>query len=77
MCIFYNIFQVDFSETSIILTEPYFNFLSIQEGMNEILFEEYGFKSALRTNGESSTYLVAGKYVLTHIGLITFANYSH
>ncbi|XP_052811955.1 actin-related protein 6-like [Mya arenaria] len=42
--------KVDFSESSIILTEPYFNFQSIQEGMNEILFEEYGFQSAFRTN---------------------------
>ncbi|KAL4233379.1 Actin-related protein 6 [Mactra antiquata] len=45
--------KVDFNETSIILTEPYFNFMSIQEGINEILFEEYGFKSALRTNASS------------------------
>lgn len=43
-------FRVDFNETSVILTEPYFNFQSIQEGMNEVLFEEYGFKSAFRTN---------------------------
>ncbi|XP_045195370.2 actin-related protein 6-like [Mercenaria mercenaria] len=42
--------KVDFNETSIILTEPYFNFTSIQEGMNEVLFEEYGFNSAMRTN---------------------------
>ncbi|KAK3578879.1 hypothetical protein CHS0354_010239 [Potamilus streckersoni] len=42
--------QVDFNEASIIMTEPYFNFRSIQEAMNEILFEEYQFKSVLRTN---------------------------
>lgn len=46
--------QVDFSDTSVIITEPYFNFSSIQESMNEILFEEYQFQSALRTNGESN-----------------------
>ncbi|XP_059190291.1 actin-related protein 6 [Centropristis striata] len=43
-------FKVDFADTSIIITEPYFNFSSIQESMNEILFEEYQFQSALRTN---------------------------
>ncbi|PIO13902.1 hypothetical protein AB205_0104350, partial [Aquarana catesbeiana] len=43
-------FQVDFGETSIIITEPYFNFSSIQESMNEILFEEYQFQAALRVN---------------------------
>ncbi|XP_053174758.1 actin-related protein 6 [Scomber japonicus] len=44
---------VDFADTSIIITEPYFNFTSIQESMNEILFEEYQFQSALRTNAGS------------------------
>ena len=43
-------FQVDFNDTSLILTEPYFNFTSIQEAINEILFEEYQFKSVFRTN---------------------------
>lgn len=45
--------QVDFADTSVVITEPYFNFTSIQESMNEILFEEYQFQSALRINGES------------------------
>lgn len=43
-------YKVDFPETDIIMTEPYFNFHSIQESMNEILFEEYQFRSILRTN---------------------------
>ncbi|CAJ0924388.1 unnamed protein product [Ranitomeya imitator] len=43
-------FQVDFVESNIIITEPYFNFSSIQESMNEILFEEYQFQAALRVN---------------------------
>lgn len=47
--------QVDFADTSVVITEPYFNFSSIQESMNEILFEEYQFQSALRINGESDT----------------------
>lgn len=46
--------QVDFADTSVIITEPYFNFSSIQESMNEILFEEYQFQSVLRINGESN-----------------------
>jgi len=32
------------------VTEPYFNFSSVQEAMNEIFFEEYQFKSVLRCN---------------------------
>jgi len=46
--------QVDFADTNIVITEPYFNFTSIQESMNEILFEEYQFQSALRINGTFS-----------------------
>jgi len=36
----------------LIVTEPYFNFSSIQEGMSEIFFEEYEFQALLRTNGK-------------------------
>uniref|UniRef100_A0A7M4FQW9 Actin related protein 6 n=1 Tax=Crocodylus porosus TaxID=8502 RepID=A0A7M4FQW9_CROPO len=43
-------YQVDFVDTNIIITEPYFNFGSIQESMNEILFEEYQFQAVLRVN---------------------------
>ncbi|XP_049579355.1 actin-related protein 6 isoform X1 [Syngnathus scovelli] len=46
-------FKVDFADSSIIISEPYFNFTSIQESMNEILFEEYRFQSALRINAGS------------------------
>lgn len=53
--------QVEFADTSVIITEPYFNFTSIQESMNEILFEEYQFQSALRTNGESVLRLHSDK----------------
>lgn len=48
-------FQVEFADTSVVITEPYFNFSSIQESMNEILFEEYQFQSALRINGETDS----------------------
>lgn len=37
-------------DTDLILTEPYFNFKSIQNNTDEVLFEEYGFNSILRTN---------------------------
>lgn len=43
-------------ETSIILTEPHFNFSTIQEGMNELFFEEYQFQSILRTNATTLSY---------------------
>uniref|UniRef100_A0A4W3H6V1 Actin-related protein 6 n=1 Tax=Callorhinchus milii TaxID=7868 RepID=A0A4W3H6V1_CALMI len=51
--------KVDFSETTILITEPYFNFNSIQESMNEILFEEYQFQEVYRTNAGT---LSAHKY---------------
>ncbi|QQP57058.1 Actin-related protein 6, partial [Caligus rogercresseyi] len=35
-------------ELNLILTEPLFNFSSIQEGLNDIFFEEFGFKRILR-----------------------------
>lgn len=38
-------------ETDLIITEPYFNFKAIQNNTDEVLFEEYGFNSILRTNG--------------------------
>lgn len=40
-----------FSEMPLIVTEPYFNFTSIQEAMSEIFFEEYDCQSLLRING--------------------------
>ena len=46
--------QVDFADTSVIVSEPLYNFSSIQESMNEILFEEYQFQSVLRINGGAS-----------------------
>ncbi|XP_054276038.1 uncharacterized protein LOC128995150 isoform X1 [Macrosteles quadrilineatus] len=40
----------NFSETPLIVTEPYFNFSNIQEAMSEIFFEEYECQSLLRIN---------------------------
>ena len=42
--------KVNFKETSVIITEPYFNFGSIQEAMTEMFFEEYECRSLLRVN---------------------------
>lgn len=43
--------NVDFSDTSLIITEPTLNFRPIQENMTEILYEEYGFAALLRATG--------------------------
>lgn len=43
-------FSVNLSQTSITITEPPFNFPSIQEGMVEIFFEEYEVPSLLIIN---------------------------
>ncbi|KAI5643716.1 actin domain-containing protein [Phthorimaea operculella] len=41
---------VNFNETPLIVTEPLYNFSSIQEAMTEIFFEEYECQSLLRIN---------------------------
>ena len=45
-----SVLNVGFSDANLIITEPHFNFNSIQETTNEVLFEEYGFDSILRCN---------------------------
>lgn len=40
--------SVDFPETTILMTEPHFNFTSIKDATDEILFEEYNFKALCR-----------------------------
>lgn len=54
---------VNFSETPLIITEPLFNFASIQEAMTEIFFEEYECTSLLRIN---ATDLAEYKYRKDH-----------
>jgi actin-related protein 6 len=46
----YKFKHINPKETDLIITEPYFNFKAIQHNTDEVLFEEYGFKSVLRTN---------------------------
>nr|CAB3219971.1 actin-related protein 6-like [Phallusia mammillata] len=48
-----DVLNLKFNETSVIVTEPHFNFASIQESMNEIFFEEYEFNSIIRINAST------------------------
>ncbi|KAF5402742.1 Actin protein 6 [Paragonimus heterotremus] len=47
------------SDCNLIVTEPYFNFASTKETMNEVFFEEYQFAGLMRTN---PALLAAYKY---------------
>jgi len=53
----------DPSETHLVVTEPPFNFKSIQEAWDEAMFEEYRFKSVFRC---SAPTLTAFHYKQTH-----------
>ncbi|KAG9510640.1 Actin-related protein 6, partial [Fragariocoptes setiger] len=49
--------SLDPTLSTLIITEPYFDFRPIQNNIDEIMFEEYGFDSILRTNpGYLSTF---------------------
>ncbi|XP_046845659.1 actin-related protein 6-like isoform X2 [Xenia sp. Carnegie-2017] len=49
--------KVESSESDILVTEPCFNFASISDAMDEILFEEYDFRSLCRISAaELSSY---------------------
>lgn len=43
-------FNVKPEDTTLIFTEPFFNFTSIQEGLSEMFFEEFSFSRVLRTH---------------------------
>ncbi|KAI0209778.1 Actin-related protein 6 [Lamellibrachia satsuma] len=45
-----DVLKVDFNETGLLITEPYFNFTSITEAMTEMFFEEYQFQSIYKCN---------------------------
>merc|ERR1719481_1553078 len=50
-------FNLQTEKLNLVFTEPYFNFSSIQMGLSEIFFEEYGFKNLLRTHaGDLACY---------------------
>ncbi|KOX79293.1 Actin-related protein 6 [Melipona quadrifasciata] len=44
---------VNLSQLSLVVTEPLFNFSTVQEAMTEIFFEEYECQSLLRINGST------------------------
>jgi len=68
-------------DTDLIVTEPLFNFSSVQEAMSEVFFEDYKFKSVLclpsvflssmaYTSGQSGAFcslIVDSGYSFTHI----------
>ncbi|XP_025422340.1 actin-related protein 6-like isoform X1 [Sipha flava] len=69
--------KANFSEMPLIVTEPYFNFSTIQEGMTEIFFEEYEFQALLRTNaGNLSCYHYHHNNPSTKCCLVVESGYS-
>uniref|UniRef100_A0AAY4C1L1 Uncharacterized protein n=1 Tax=Denticeps clupeoides TaxID=299321 RepID=A0AAY4C1L1_9TELE len=61
-------FLVDFADTSIVITEPYFNFTSTQESMSEILLEEYHAHRYFCENSSDLCCIVVGRsFSFTHI----------
>ncbi|XP_055701592.1 actin-related protein 6 [Phlebotomus papatasi] len=58
---------VNYTENPLIITEPLFNFHSIQEAMSEIFFEEYEFERMFRTTAPDMcafNYLSVGKKIV-------------
>ena len=72
----FNLFH-RFQDLNLIITEPYFNFASIREGLSEILFEEYQFASILRTNpGDLSCYNNKQQFTNEECCLVVDSGYS-
>jgi len=71
-------FNLSPRSTGLIMTEPYFNFTSIREGLSEILFEEYQFNSVLRTHpADLSVYnAVSSGITDTNAALVVDTGYS-
>lgn len=64
-------------DTNLIITEPLFNFTSIQDTLNEILFEEYKFKSVLRLPAPLLSYVNYEHHVKqVSCGLVIDSGYS-
>ena len=57
-------FNLDFAQTDLVFTEPYFNFTSVKEAVNEVFFEEYQFQSILISNPAA---LSALEYAATQV----------
>jgi actin-related protein len=43
--------QLDPTDTSLMITEPYMNLPNVQEIYDQFVFEEYGFRSYYRCSG--------------------------
>ncbi|XP_020909427.1 actin-related protein 6 isoform X2 [Exaiptasia diaphana] len=70
--------QLNFKETTLLITEPQFNLPSIKEAMDEILFEEYNFYALSRSTGpQLSSYKCHQEETEKHlVCLIIDAGYS-
>ena len=44
--------QINTRESSLLITEPYFNLPNIQEQYDQFIFEEYDFQSCFRCTRE-------------------------
>ncbi|XP_014205593.1 actin-related protein 6 isoform X2 [Copidosoma floridanum] len=68
---------VNLNTSSLIITEPLFNFSSIQEAMNEILFEEYEVASLLKVNPSTlSCYNYRHKHPTSKCCIVVDVGYS-
>ncbi|XP_070162125.1 actin-related protein 6 [Polyergus mexicanus] len=69
--------SVNLNQSSVIVTEPIFNFPSIQEAMTEIFFEEYECHSLLRINAASlSCYNYRSENPSTKCCIVIDSSYS-
>ncbi|EUB59632.1 Actin-related protein 6 [Echinococcus granulosus] len=59
LCRYINSRSLDMASLNLFITEPYFNFTSTKETMNELFFEEYRVAGLLRTN---PAFFAAYKY---------------
>lgn len=67
----------DPSAKDAVFTEPYFNFGSVQEGLSELLFEEYRFKNVFRTHpGDLVCYKNKQEDPSQHCCLVVDAGFS-
>ncbi|KAK8757328.1 hypothetical protein V5799_005040, partial [Amblyomma americanum] len=65
-----DVFNCQFEETCLILTEPYFNFTSIRESLVEVLYEEYQFHSLLLTTAGALSALKYRKEHARELGCV-------
>ena len=67
---------VDFSSTHLILTEPVFNFGSVQECLDELVFEDFGFDGLIRINAPTLAAYRHMKENATDFCLVVDSGYS-